>query len=359
MPPARLRGNAALPAGRAAAKDAAARQQGGAAMSGLVTIFGGSGFVGRYVARRMARAGWRVRVAVRRPNEALFVRPYGVPGQVEPVACNIRDDDSVAAALAGAEAVVNCVGILNEVGRNRFDAVQTEGAGRVARLAAAAGVARLVHVSAIGADAGSDSAYARSKAEGEAAVVAAFPGAVILRPSVIFGAEDQFFNRFAAMARFGPVLPVVGGRTRFQPVFVDDVAAAAECAVLGNAAPGVYELGGPEVETFAALMGRMLAVIERRRLVVGIPFPLARIMAFGFDMVQAATAGLVTNGMLTRDQLRNLARDNVVGADARGLADLGIAATPMAAVLPDYLWRYRPSGQFSAIKRSAKNLRKV
>ncbi len=327
-------------------------------MGNLVTIFGGSGFVGRYIARRMAQAGWRVRVAVRRPNQALQVRPYGTPGQVEPVACNIRDDASVAAALRGADAVVNCVGILNAVGRQTFDAVQAEGPGRIARLAAEAGVAHLVHVSAIGADAGSDSAYARSKAAGEAAVIAAFPGAVILRPSVIFGTEDQFFNRFAGMARFGPVLPVVGPDTRFQPVYVDDVAQAAVLGALGQAAPGVYELGGPDVATFRDLMGTMLAVIRRRRLVLGLPFFAARIMATGFDVLQFATGGLIENKMLTRDQVANLARDNVVSPGARGFADLGITPSSMEIVLPEYLWRYRPSGQYAAIKESAKNLRK-
>jgi len=327
-------------------------------MSRLVTIYGGSGFVGRYIARRMAKAGWRVRVAVRRPNEALFVRPYGVVGQVEPVPCNIRDDASVRAAMEGADAVVNCVGILNEIGRNRFAAVQAEGAGRVARIAAEEGVARLVHVSAIGADANGASDYARTKALGEAAVTEAFPGAVILRPSVIFGTEDQFFNRFAGMARLGPILPVVGAGTRFQPVYVDDVAQAAVAGVLGRAAPGVYELGGPDVETFRALMGRMLAVIGRRRLVANIPFWVARIMAFGLDMVQAVSGGLIENKMLTRDQVRNLALDNVVADDAKGFADLGIAPTPMASVLPEYLWRFRPSGQYFTIKASAKNLRK-
>ncbi|MGA1268487.1 MAG: complex I NDUFA9 subunit family protein [Gemmobacter sp.] len=326
-------------------------------MSGLVTIFGGSGFVGRYVARRMAQAGWRVRVAVRRPNEAIFVRTYGVPGQVEPIACNIRDDASVAQALAGADAAVNCVGILAEAGANRFEAVHAEGAGRIARAAAAAGVGRLVHVSAIGADAGSPSAYARSKAAGEAAVRAAFPGAVILRPSIIFGPEDQFFNRFAAMTRTSPVLPVVGGTTRFQPVHVDDVAAAAERALRTDVAPGVYELGGPETLSFADLMRRMLAEIRRRRIVLDLPFWIARPIATVLDGVQAATLGLFHNGMLTRDQLRNLARDNVVAPDARGLADLGIAPTPMSAVLPGYLWRHRPAGQFEALKESARNLR--
>ena len=327
-------------------------------MSRLVTIYGGSGFVGRYIARRMAKEGWRVRVAVRRPNEAIFVRPYGVVGQVEPVFCNIRDDASVRAAMTGADAVVNCVGILNELGRNRFDAVQAEGAGRIARIAAETGVQSLVHVSAIVADAGSASAYARSKAAGEAAVTSAFPDAVILRPSIIFGTEDQFFNRFAAMTRLGPVLPVVGADTRFQPVWVDDVAQAAVLGATGKAAPGVYELGGPEVETFRDLMRRMLGVINRRKLIVNVPFWLARIMGFGFDMGQVLTGGLVENRMLTRDQVRNLARDNVVAEGAKGFADLGIQPKPMASVLPDYLWRFRPSGQYFMIKASAKNLRK-
>jgi uncharacterized protein YbjT (DUF2867 family) len=328
-------------------------------MSKLVTIIGGSGFVGRYIARRLAKEGWRVRVAVRRPNEALFVKPYGVPGQVEPVACNIRDDASVRAVVHGADAVVNCVGTFRKGGKNNFDAVQVEGAGRVARIAAAEGVARLVQISSIGADAGSDCDYARSKGEGEAAVLAAFPTAVILRPSVIFGTEDGFFNRFAAMTRFGPILPVVGADTRFQPVHVDDVAQAAVKAVVGEAAPGTYELGGPEVDTFRGLMGRMLKVIQRRRAVVNVPFFVARIMGFAFDMVEAVTLGLIENKMITRDQVKSLRQDNVVASGARGLADLGITPTAMEAVLPEYLWRYRPSGQYAAIKGSAKNLKKV
>lgn len=328
-------------------------------MSKLVTIIGGSGFVGRYIARRMAKEGWRVRVAVRRPNEALFVKPYGTPGQVEPVACNIRDDASVRSVLAGADAVVNCVGVLNGVGKNTFDAVQAEGAGRVARIAASLGIARLVQISAIGADAQSDSDYARTKGQGEAAVLAAFPSAVILRPSIIFGTEDQFFNRFAAMTRMGPILPVVGANTRFQPVHVDDVAQAAVRGAIGAAAPGVYELGGPEVDTFRGLMGRMLKVIQRRRAVVNMPFFVARIMGFGFDMIQAVTLGLIENKMITRDQVKNLGRDNVVSLGAKGLADLGITPTSMEAVLPEYLWRYRASGQYAAIKDSAKNLKKV
>ncbi|MCU0900868.1 MAG: complex I NDUFA9 subunit family protein [Cypionkella sp.] len=328
-------------------------------MSRLVTIIGGSGFVGRYIARRMAKAGWRVRVAVRRPNEALFVKPYGVPGQVEPVQCNIRDDASVRAVLSGADAVVNCVGILNRSGKNTFDAVQAEGAGRVARIAAELGVAQLVQISAIGAAKESDSDYARSKGEGEAAVLAAFPSAVILRPSVIFGIKDGFFNRFAGMAALSPILPVVGAETRFQPVYVDDVARAAVLAVTGQAAPGIYELGGPEVATFRALMAKMLLVIKRRRIVINIPFFVARLMGGVLDLVQTLTLGLVENKMLTRDQVRNLGRDNVVSAGAKTFADLGIEPTSIDSVLPDYLWRYRPSGQYFAIKESAKNLKKV
>ena len=326
-------------------------------MSRLVTIYGGSGFVGRYIARRMAKEGWRVRVAVRRPNEAMFVKPYGVVGQVEPVLCNIRDDASVAAVMQGADAVVNCVGILNESGKNRFDAVQAEGAARVARISAEQGVARLVHISAIGADAESDSGYSRSKAEGEAGIIASRPDAVILRPSVIFGTEDQFFNRFAAMTRFGPFLPVVGGKTRFQPVYVEDVARAAVKGVLGEAEPGIYELGGPEVETMRALMQRMLGEIRRRRVLIGVPFWVARILALALDVGQAVTLGLVTNSVLTRDQLKNLARDNVVSDEARGFDALGIHPVAMGSVLPDYLWPYRPSGQYESIKDSASNLR--
>ena len=326
-------------------------------MSKLVTIYGGSGFVGRYVARRMAKAGWRVRVAVRRPNEALFVKPYGVVGQVEPVLCNIRDDASVRAAMIGADAVVNCVGVLVEVGKNKFDAVQAEGATRIARLAAETGVKRMVHVSAIGADIESESEYASSKAEGEAGVLKHMPEAVILRPSIVFGPEDEFFNRFASMTRISPMLPVVGGNTRFQPVYVDDVAQAAEMGVTGKAPGGVYELGGPETETFRDLMQRMLDVIHRRRLIVNLPMWIARIMAFGFDMLQAVTFGLITNKMITQDQVKNLSTDNVVSDDAKGFADLGIASVAMESILPDYLWRFRPSGQYDAIKASAQNLR--
>lgn len=325
-------------------------------MANLVTIFGGSGFVGRYIARRMAKDGWRVRVAVRRPNEALFVRPYGVVGQVEPMLANIRDDASVRAAIRGADAVINCVGTFDAKGKNNFQAVQHDGAARIARIAADEGVSALVHISAIGADVEGASLYAQSKGEGEADVLAAFPSAMILRPSVIFGPEDAFFNRFAGMSRTTPVLPVAGAETRFQPVYVDDVARAAVIGAKGDA-HGVVELGGPDVETFRELMERMLVVVRRRRLIANIPSFVANIMGASFDMLQTLTGGLFHNGILTRDQVRSLASDNVVQDGAQTLADLGIEATAMDGVLEDYLWPYRPSGQYSDIKKSAENLR--
>jgi uncharacterized protein YbjT (DUF2867 family) len=326
-------------------------------MSKLVTIYGGSGFVGRYIVRRMAKAGWRVRVAVRRPNEAIFVRPYGAVGQVEPVFCNIRDDASVQAAMQGADAVVNCVGILAESGKSTFEAIQADGAERIARIAAAEGISRMVQISAIGANADSASEYAQTKAMGESAVLKHMPAAVILRPSIVFGPEDHFFNRFAGMTRLSPAVPVIGADTLFQPVYVDDVAHAAEMAVVGDAPAGVYELGGPDVESFRALMQLMLAVIHRRRLVLAVPMFAAKILALAFDVFEAITFGLIKNGMVTRDQVKNLGTDNVVAQDAKGFDALGISPVSMASVLPDYLWRFRPSGQYDDIMASAKNLR--
>lgn len=328
-------------------------------MSKLVTIYGGSGFVGRYIARRMAKEGWRVRVAVRRPNEAMFVKPYGTVGQVEPVFCNIRDDDSVRAVMMGADAVVNCVGTFAKSGKNNFDAVQDEGAERIARIAQELGVKRMVHISALGADADSESLYSRSKAMGEKGILKHFPEAVILRPSVIFGTEDGFFNKFAGMSRLGPVLALVGGETRFQPVYVDDVAKAAVMGALGQAPAGIYELGGPDVSTLRELMHQMLDVIRRRRLVVNLPFGVGSLIGWVFDTLQAVTLGLFSNTILTRDQVRSLRHDNIVTEGAKGLADLGIKPVALEAVLPEYLWPYRPSGQYAAIKESAKNLRKT
>lgn len=323
----------------------------------IVTVFGGSGFVGRYVTQRMARAGWRVRVAVRRPEQAGFVRPYGTVGQVVPIQANIRDEESTRRAIRGADAVINCVGILNETGRQTFDAVVDEGAVRIARIAAEEGVGRLVHVSAIGSDPESGSAYAAGKGRAERGIAAVFPDAVILRPSIIFGEGDGFFNRFASMARMLPVLPVVGPETRFQPVYVDDVAGAAALATIEGAPAGVYELGGPEVATFRALMERMLGIIRRRRLIVTLPWGLASLQARVLDGVQKLSGGLLVNGILTRDQVRMLRHDNVVAPGARTFADLGMTPIAMEAVLESYLYSYRPSGQYDEIKESAVRFR--
>lgn len=325
-------------------------------MMQLATILGGSGFVGRYIARQLAQEGWRVRVACRRPNEALFVRTYGVVGQVEPLLANIRHERSVREVVAGADAVVNCVGILAETGANRFGAVQTEGAAVAARVASEAGARRFVQISAIGADPDSPSDYARTKGEGERRVREAFPEAVILRPSIMFGPEDQFFNRFAAMARVSPILPVVGGSTRFQPVYVDDVAHAARLAATGKAAPGVYELGGPDVDTFRELMQVMLGVIRRRRSLVDVPFPVARLMGKAFDGLGRVTFGLAPRP-LTLDQVRNLERDNVVSGRHPGFEALGIQPRSMEAILPEYLWRFRPAGQYAVLREGAERLR--
>ncbi|MCZ8258965.1 MAG: complex I NDUFA9 subunit family protein [Beijerinckiaceae bacterium] len=312
--------------------------------SRLVTIFGGSGFVGRHLVRALAREGWRIRVAVRRPDLAGHLQPLGAVGQIHAVQANLRYRDSVARAVQGADAVVNLVGILAESGRQSFSAVQAQGARAVAEEAAKAGITRFVQLSAIGADAASAAAYARSKAQGEAFVMAAIPEAVILRPSIVFGPEDQFFNRFARMAQFLPFLPLIGGgETRFQPVYVADVAAAAAKALDGGARAGTtYELGGPDIRSFRALLEYILAVTHRRRLLVPLPFPLARL--------QASILEVLPGKMLTVDQVTMLETDNVVSAAAeaegRTLAGLGITPSSFEAIVPTYLYSFRPHGQF-------------
>lgn len=319
----------------------------------IVTIFGGSGFVGRYIAQRLAKQGHRIRVAVRKPNEAIFVRTYGVPGQVEPVSANVRDDRSVNDAVKGSDSVVNCVGILVETGRQGFHDIHAEGAERIASAAAREGAETLVHISAIGADPDSESEYAASKGKGEEAVMSQFADAIVLRPSIVFGAEDQFFNRFAAMTRMSPIIPLVGARTKFQPVFVGDVAnAAAKCAC-GETSPGIYELGGPEVADFRSLMHLMLKSVRRRRAVVSLPEFVAMPMAGAMDILQFITMNVLVNNMLTKDQVRQLANDSVVSDRARTLSDFGIEPTAMEAVLESYLYCYRPAGQFTAIHESA------
>jgi len=303
-----------------------------------VTVFGGSGFVGRYIVRELAKAGLRVRVGVRNVERAQFLRPMGDVGQVVPVLANVRDDASVAAAVEGADAVINLVGILYEGRRQTFEEVHAEAPGRIARAAAAAGASRFIQMSAIGADPEAESAYARSKAAGEAAARAAFPDTTVLRPSIVFGPEDDFFNRFAAMARLAPALPLVnGGTTRFQPVYVGDVADAAMAVLRDPASAGrTYELGGPEVYTFRGLMELMLHEIGRRRLLVPVP----EIALWP----QAMIAELLPVPPLTRDQLVQLRHDNVVAPDAAGLADLGVQPTAMELILPTYLQRYRRGG---------------
>lgn len=325
--------------------------------SQIVTVFGGSGFLGRYVVRRLVKQGHRVRVAVRRPNEALFLKPYGAVGQVAIVQANVRDDASMRAAIRGADAVVNCVGEMFPSGKQTFSAVQGQGAARIAKIASEEGAARLVHISALGADSASDSVYYRSKAEGEIAVVAAFPKAVVLRPSVLFGTEDSFFNRFGGLAQIMPFLPLIGAATKYQPVFVDDVAAAVCHSVSEGAKAGVYELGGPEVVSLRKLVERLLTVIQRRRLLVAVPFWLARVNAWFFDAGQFVSGGLLMNRLLTKDQVRMLRHDNVVAKGAKGLSEFGIEATAIDSVLESYTSRFRPHGQFDAITASAKNLR--
>ncbi|MGJ5076647.1 complex I NDUFA9 subunit family protein [Bradyrhizobium sp. SZCCHNR1015] len=310
----------------------------------LVTVFGGSGFVGRNVVRALAKRDYRIRVAVRRPELAGHLQPLGRVGQIHAVQANLRYPDSVASALRDSHVAINLVGILTESGAQTFEAVQAEGAATVAKAAAAAG-ARMVHVSAIGADAESASAYARAKAAGEAAVLAAVPEAVIMRPSVVFGPEDQFTNRFAGLARISPFLPLIGGgETKMQPVYVGDVASAVADAVDGKAQPGaIYELGGPEVLSFREILKIILEITDRDRALLPVPFGLAKMKA---TFLQFAPGPL----KLTPDQVELLRHDNVVSeaAKAAGLTFQGLGITPdsLEAVAPQYLWRFRPAGQF-------------
>jgi uncharacterized protein YbjT (DUF2867 family) len=310
----------------------------------LVTVFGGSGFLGRHVVRALAKRDYRIRVAVRRPELAGHLQPLGRVGQIHSVQTNLRYPASVEAAMRDARVAINLVGILTESGEQTFDAVQGAGAGTVATAASAAG-ARMVHVSAIGADAHSASRYARAKAAGEQAVLAAVPGATIMRPSVVFGPEDQFTNRFASLARMAPALPLIGGGlTRLQPVYVGDVATAVADAVDGKTRPGaVYELGGPEVLTMREILETILAITERRRMLVSLPFSLAKFQA---AFLQFAPGAL----KLTPDQVELLRSDNVVSDAARSagltLQGLGITPDSLEAIAPQYLWRFRAAGQF-------------
>jgi uncharacterized protein YbjT (DUF2867 family) len=313
--------------------------------SRLITVFGGSGFVGRHTVYALAKAGFRIRVAVRRPELAGFLRSYGLVGQIHPVQANIRDEASVAQALMGASGVVNLVGILAPSGKQTFRALQAEGAERIARLSAEHGVRDLVHVSAIGADRNAKARYARTKAEGEDGVLRAFPSAVILRPSIVFGPEDDFLNRFARMAQISPVMPLIGfGKTKFQPVYVGDLAKAIVAGIDGRAKKGaIYELGGPQVLSFRQLLDKIAVYTQRPRPYVPLPFSIATL--------QAAFLQLLPNAPLTVDQVRMLRKDNIVSTSSKNeqltLEGLGIVPTSLDVIAPDYLWRFRPKGEFA------------
>jgi uncharacterized protein YbjT (DUF2867 family) len=321
-------------------------------MRGLVTVFGGTGFVGRQVVRSLAKQGWRIRVAARNVGRGYRLRMLGDVGQIEVVQANIRDAASVGRALDGAEACVNLVGVLYESGRQGFATLHAEAAGAIAQAAAARGITSFVQMSAIGADAASPAKYARTKAAGEAAVRAVLPSAVILRPSIVFGSEDAFFNRFAGLTTFSPALPLIGGgHTRFQPVFVGDVAAAV-AKVLGEpaAAGRTYELGGPTVYSFRDLLAFILRETGRMRLLVPVPWFAAKMLGAVGDL-QAAVP--IIPPQLTSDQVESLRIDNVVADGAAGLADLGIEPRAVEAIVPSYLYRYRKGGQYAATPEGA------
>ncbi|MAI49457.1 MAG: complex I NDUFA9 subunit family protein [Rhodospirillaceae bacterium] len=311
----------------------------------VVTVFGASGFIGRYVVGEIAKSGSRVRAAVRRPDRASFLKPMGDVGQVTPVAANIRDDASVAAAVEGADIVINLVGILFPGKKQTFESLQVDGAQRVAQAAKAAGAKRLVQVSAIGADAQSGSAYASSKGIGEQIVREAFPGATVVRPSIVFGPEDDFLNRFATLAIFSPALPLIGGgHTKLQPVYVGDVADAITSICQDPKTAGAtYELGGPQVRSFRELMEIVLKEIDRKRLLVPLPFPIATAQASILELIflLPQMLNLGANPPVTVDQIKLLRHDNVVTGDLPGLEELGIDATALETIVPAYLRRYR------------------
>jgi uncharacterized protein YbjT (DUF2867 family) len=321
----------------------------------LATVFGGSGFVGRHIVRALAREGWRVRAASRRPDLAGFLRPQGTVGQIEPVQANLRYPESVARAIEGADVVVNAAGVKSERGPQSYEAVHISGAGEIARAARAEGVRTLVQISGIGADSGSANPYIASKGRAEEAARAEFPDAIMLRPSVVFGPGDEFFNRFAALARYLPALPLFGGgETRLQPVFAGDVALATARALGGAAEAGqTYELGGPEIMTLREAVQLVLRIVERRRWLIALPFGVSGGVAGATEIASAATLGLFPKALTTtRDQVELLRYDNVVSepaiAEGRTLAALGIDPQGVEAIAPAYLVRFRKTGQYAA-----------
>ncbi|MEO1248858.1 MAG: complex I NDUFA9 subunit family protein [Pseudomonadota bacterium] len=306
-----------------------------------IVLFGGAGFIGRYIVREAAKRGWQINIASRDPNAALYLKTSGSVGQIAPVFANIADDDSVRAAMRGADYVVNLCGILYETGRQKFDGVHRDGADRVARIAAEMGVQRLVHISAIGASSTSPATYAKTKAAGEQAVRNQMSDATILRPSIVFGPEDGFFNLFAGLARLAPFLPLIGGgHTRFQPVYACDVASAVMAVLDNNETAGkLYELGGPRTYTFKQLLQLILSEVGIKRPLIALPWSLA--------MVKATFLGLLPKPLLTRDQVKLLKADNVVAEDALGFKELNIEPTAVEVIVPTYLRRFRPGGRFA------------
>jgi uncharacterized protein YbjT (DUF2867 family) len=306
----------------------------------LVTIFGGAGFIGTSVVEHLAKSGCRIRVVTRRPNNALHVKPLGELGQIQLVQANLRNKFSVEAAVKGSDIVINLVGLLFESGSQTFQKIHVEGATIIAEASSAAGVKQLVHLSAIGADAESPSLYAQSKAAGEATVIEKFPHATIIRSSVVFGPDDQFFNKFGAMAKSFPFLPVISGDTKMQPVYVGDLAMAIEAILKTKGASGnVYEFGGPRIYSFRELLELIIQVTQQNVALITVPMAIAKFKAFFL--------GMMPNPIVTLDQLRLMAKDNVVSKGAKGFKDLKISPTPVEAIIPSYLVHYRPKGQFN------------
>lgn len=315
-----------------------------------ITIFGGSGMIGRLIARRYAKAGYFVRVAVRRPNQALFVRTFGEVGQVNPIQANIRDEASVARAVEGADIVVNAVGVLYENKFQKFESVQAEGATNLARLSKAAGVKTFIHISAIGASLDAPSESAKSKAEGEAGVLEHFPEALIVRPSLVFGGENDFFNRFGKIVLWSPIMPVIEAKTEFQPVYADDVAEFIEKAERAGKT-GIFELGGDEILSMRAIIDYVVAASRRKRLVFNLPTFLAKIMAWAFQILQIISFGLIKNHVLTPDQLKSLSVDNFVRGK-NGLEQMGIVPERYQPIMEPYMEAYRPQGEFEDLVKA-------
>ena len=322
--------------------------------SPIVTIFGGSGFLGRYIVRRMVKRGWRVRVAVREPNEAIFLKTYGEVGQIEIFNCSIFNQASVLSSITGSTAVINCVaGLLNESVQRRFISHYVEGPELIAKLSTKLKVQKLIHISSIGASLSSNSIYAKSKAKGEGKVLENFPNATILRPSLVFGDEDSFFNRYAAMATYSLFIPVIGQSTMFQPVYVDDVAQAIERALTQKDIKGIFELGGPDILTHRELIEKMLLVIRRKRIIVSISFPLASLMAIMFNTLKMISGGLF-NPPFSLDNVKQLSSNNTVDHEAKSLSDLGIKSQNIDNIIPSYLYCFRPHGQYNETTQTAK-----